>query len=94
MSVMIAPNCMIAGGNHGIVNHGTPMIKQVCSTTGPIIIGNDVWIGANTVVLDGVCIGTGSVIAAGSVVHKDVPPFTIVAGVPAKFLKTATIQHV
>jgi chloramphenicol O-acetyltransferase type B len=50
-------------------------------------IGNDVWIGAGSIVLDGVTIGDGAIIAAGAVVNKDVPPYAIVGGVPAKFIK-------
>ena len=49
-----------------------------------IIVGNDVWIGTRSIILDGVKIGNGAVIAAGSVVTKDVEPYMIVAGVPAK----------
>jgi putative colanic acid biosynthesis acetyltransferase WcaF len=52
-----------------------------------VIIENDVWIGANCIITSGVTIGEGSVIAAGSVVTKNVTPFTIVGGVPAKFIK-------
>jgi len=53
----------------------------------PIEIGNDIWIGARAIILDGVIIGDGAVIACGSVVTKDVPPYAIVAGVPAKVIK-------
>lgn len=53
----------------------------------PITIGNDVWIGARVTILDGVNIGNGAVIAAGAVVTRDVPPYAIVAGVPAKILR-------
>lgn len=53
----------------------------------PIIIGNDVWIGARAMILDGVCIGDGAIVAAGAVVTKDVPPYAIVGGVPAKVIK-------
>lgn len=56
-------------------------------TYAPIHIGRNVWIGANAVVLPGVSIGDGAVVAAGAVVTKDVPPCTIVGGVPAKKLK-------
>lgn len=53
----------------------------------PVIIGNDVWIGANVVILPGVTIGNGAIIAAGAVVSKDVPDYAIVGGVPAKVIK-------
>ena len=52
-----------------------------------IIIGNDVWIGTNAIIRDGVEIGTGSVVAAGAVVTHDVPPYAIVGGIPAKILR-------
>ena len=51
------------------------------------IVGNDVWIGSNVVILGGVTIGHGAIVAAGSVVNKDVPPYSIVAGVPAKIIR-------
>lgn len=57
------------------------------NSIGNVIIQNDVWIGANVVIIDDVVIGTGSVIAAGSVVTKNVEPYSIVAGVPAKIIK-------
>lgn len=51
------------------------------------VIGNDVWIGSHAMIMDGITIGTGAVIGTGSVVTKDVPPYAIVAGVPAKILR-------
>jgi acetyltransferase-like isoleucine patch superfamily enzyme len=54
---------------------------------GPITIGHDVWIGANAIVLSGVTIGNGAVIAAGAVVTRDVPPYAVAAGVPARVIK-------
>ncbi len=51
------------------------------------MIGDDIWIGANAVILPGVTIGSHSVVAAGSVVTKDVPPHSLVAGVPAKIIR-------
>ena len=59
--------------------------------TAPIEIGNNVWIGANSTILAGIKIGDCSIIAAGSVVTKDVPPYTLVGGVPAKFIKKLEI---
>ena len=53
----------------------------------PVTIGNDVWIGAGAIILDGVTIGDGAVIAAGAVVVRDVEPYSIVGGVPAKLIR-------
>lgn len=55
--------------------------------TAPVIIEDDVWIGANVTILGGVKIGKCSVVAAGALVNKDVPPYSVVAGVPAKVIK-------
>ena len=54
---------------------------------GEVVIGSDVWVGANSIILSGVIIGDGAVVAAGSVVVKDVQPYSIVGGVPAKLIK-------
>ena len=56
-------------------------------TTRPVIIGNDVWIGRNAIIMDGVEIGSGAVVASGAIVTKDVPPYAIVGGVPAKVIR-------
>jgi acetyltransferase-like isoleucine patch superfamily enzyme len=84
--VMVAPNVMIAGGNHGTKLNGVPMTLQPCEARG-ILIGDDVWIGANAVIVDGVEIGSGAVVAAGAVVTKNVPPNVVVAGVPARVIR-------
>jgi len=62
-------------------------IKGHPDTKGDIIIGNDVWIGANVTILSGVTVGDGAVIGANSLVIKNVAPYSIAAGVPAKFIK-------
>ena len=65
-------------------------IRDVASAwdnKGDIVIGNDVWIGYQAVVLSGVKIGDGAIIGAGSVVTKDIPPYTIAAGVPARVIR-------
>ncbi|WP_281015799.1 MULTISPECIES: CatB-related O-acetyltransferase [unclassified Mesorhizobium] len=65
----------------------TKTVYEYLRTKGPIIVGNDVWIGTRATILSGVTIGDGAVVAAGSVVSKDVPPYAIVAGNPARFVK-------
>lgn len=83
-NVMIAPHCMIASGNHNYKQLENPIRFAEDVTKGPIIIEDGVWIGANSTIVDGVRIGHNAVVAANSVVTKDVNPFEIVSGVPAK----------
>lgn len=94
--------CSIASGvvfvlsaDHDISRISTFPFKTKCLKTekyeavskGDIKVGDDVWIGQNAIILSGVNIGQGAVIAAGAVVTKDVPPYAIVAGVPAKIIR-------
>lgn len=83
---LIGEYVSIRDADHGMLP-GTPMRLQQ-QTSKPIVIGADVWIGRGAVVLKGVTLGDGAVVAANSVVTKNVPPMTIVAGVPAKTVKT------
>lgn len=87
--VMFGPGVNIHGGNHDISAGVIPMIKRTkqLGEDGLVSIGNDVWIGANAIILAGVSIGNGAVVAAGSVVNKDVPKNSVVGGVPAKVIK-------
>ncbi|MGY8810605.1 MAG: acyltransferase [Pseudomonadales bacterium] len=84
--VIIGPHVKILSENHNFDDPSIPIRLQGVSRVG-IKIDNNVWIGANVTILDGVTIGSGAVIAAGAVVTKDVPPATVVGGVPAKQLK-------
>ena len=88
--VIAGPNLTIITGDHkseaGFFIDET--IKRESSYDQDVVIENDVWIGCNVTILKGVHIGRGSIIAAGAVVTKDIPPYTIAAGVPAKPIKT------
>ena len=84
---MIAPHSTIIGGNHNSSSIKIPMIKQGGSSKG-IVIQDDVWIGANAVILDGVNLGKGSIVGAGSVVTKNIKSYEVVAGVPAKKIRS------
>jgi acetyltransferase-like isoleucine patch superfamily enzyme len=64
-----------------------PYVKEVLMVNKPVVIGDDVWIGTNAVILPGVTIGKHSIIAAGSVVSRDVPDNSIYGGVPAKLMR-------
>lgn len=84
--VIFAQNIVVSGLNHGYQDISVPICKQQC-TTGEIIIEDEVWIGANAVITAGITIGKHSVVAAGSVVTKSVPSYSIVAGNPARIIK-------
>ena len=87
--VHCGPNVMMFAFNHATDSLDIPTINQDYYD-GDIIIEDDVWIGAGSVILSGVKIGKGVVIASNSIINKDVPPFTVVGGVPAKILKYRT----
>lgn len=86
-NIMVAPNCVITSGGHGTKIGDGPMIFQKCPPQKKVIIEDDVWIGANSVILPGVTIKTGAIVAAGSTVTKDVESNSIVGGNPAKLIK-------
>ena len=96
--IIIGDNCLtgkwvtISDNNHGTTSledlHLPPLRRKVVRK-GPIIIGNNVWIGDKATILGGVIIGEGAVVAANSVVTKDVPSYSVVAGNPAKVIKQA-----
>ena len=84
--VNLAQGITVTALNHNFENPDRRIDEQGVSTKS-VTIGNDIWIGANAVILPGVTIGDHSVVAAGAVVTKDVPPHSLVAGVPAKIIK-------
>ena len=81
--VLIGPQVLVVSNNH-VWTDRTRSIRSQGLDAAPIHIGDDVWIGGQAVVLAGVSIGAGAVVAAGAVVTEDVEPWTIVAGVPAR----------
>lgn len=85
-NVMIGPFVMINSGNH-IYNNKNILIRDQGHIKLPIIIENDVWIGAHASILPGVRIGEGAIIAANAVVNKNVEKYTVVGGVPASVIK-------
>ena len=101
----IAKNVLILlGGNHRLdwistypftpmFHTKNPSMKDYNTTKGNVIIKNDVWIGMNSIILSGVTIGNGAVIAAGSVVTKDIPDYAVAAGNPARVIKYRFTQE-
>lgn len=84
--VNLAQGITVTALNHNFEASDKRIDEQGVSTT-PVTIEDDIWIGANAVILPGVTIGNHSVVAAGAVVTKNVPPHSLVAGVPAKIIK-------
>lgn len=90
-NVMMAPDVTILTLKHHHENHSVPVIHQEISPS-KIVIGDDSWIGIRSIILPEVNIGRGAIVAAGSVVTKDVPDYTMVGGVPAKIIKKRIIN--
>lgn len=89
-NVMFGPNVTIMGGDHNTELCGKPMIDNHAKRCGddlPVVIEDDVWVGTRAIILKGVTVGRGAVIAAGSVVTCDVAAYSVVAGCPARWLR-------
>jgi len=84
--VYTSPMTQIIAVNHVFNDPNRPFIEQGITAEG-IVIEDDVWIGSSAVITDGVRVGKGSIVAAGAVVTHDVPPHTVVAGIPARVVK-------
>lgn len=87
-NVMTGPEIVILSYNHGTETDGTPFNQQGYTSRSPVIVGNNVWIGTRAILLPGAMVGSNAVIGAGAVVTKDVPPFSVVAGNPARIVKS------
>ncbi len=92
-NVMMGPECWIYTINHEFSDLSKPMIEQGYQEQKPVIIEDDVWIGGRVTILPGVTIGRGSVLGACSVVTKDVEPYSVVGGNPARVLKYRNSQE-
>jgi acetyltransferase-like isoleucine patch superfamily enzyme len=86
-AVLIGGNCYIGGGRYLTDRLDLPMLDQGVYSKGPVVIEDDVWLGAGATVLDGVHIGKGCVVGAGAVVTKDIPDYAIAVGVPARVIR-------
>ena len=84
--VNLAQGITVTALNHNF-NEADKRIDEQGVSTKPVVIEDDIWIGANAAIMPGVTIGRHSVVAAGAVVTRDVPPYSVVAGVPAKIIK-------
>jgi acetyltransferase-like isoleucine patch superfamily enzyme len=99
--VMFGPNVTIRGGDHNTSVRGQYMYDvhdKLPENDQPVVIEDDTWIGAGAIILKGVTVRRGAIVGAGAVVTKDVPPYSIVAGVPARLLKyrwslTEALEH-
>ena len=86
--VMMAPDVLIITVNHEFSDTETPMMFQGMADYEPVTIEDDVWIGERVIILPGVHIGKGSIIGAGAVVAKDIPPYSIAVGNPARVIRS------
>lgn len=84
---MIATRCVFMPYQHGHSDPTRSMREQPLSSRGDIVVGDDVWLGAQVCVMDGVTIGKGAIVGAGAVVTKDIPPNAVAVGVPARVIR-------
>jgi maltose O-acetyltransferase len=85
-TVIMGPDCVILTENHRFADVGNPIGGQG-KDVAAVVIEDDVWIGIRVMILPGVTIGRSSVIGAGAVVTKDIPPYSVAAGVPARVIR-------
>ena len=91
--VMMGPEVIIYTSGHKFDRTDIPMTEQGSTEAKPVTIGNDVWIGRRVIIMPGVTVGDGAVLGAGAVVTKDIPPYAVAGGVPARVLKSRKPQE-
>lgn len=89
-NVMMAPECVFYTRNHAFDRTDIPMCEQGEQEERPIVVEDDVWFGRRSIIMPGVHIGQGCIVGAASVVTKDIPPYSIVGGVPATIIRART----
>ena len=90
--VMMGPECVVYTQNHISDDVSKPMRMQGMSSFDPVVIGNDVWLGRRVMIMPGCKIGNGVIVAAGAVVTKDLPDYSVCGGVPAKVIKIRGVE--
>lgn len=92
-NVMMGPEVLIYATNHRTSRTDVPMNEQGFTEASPVVIGDDVWIGARVIILPGVAVGPGSILGAGAVIAKDVPPGAVVVGNPGRVVRRRERSH-
>lgn len=86
--IMMGPEVVIYSGGHRFDRTDIPMMDQGFTEKKAVVIGDDVWLGRRVIIMPGVHIGDGCVIGAGAVVTKDIPPYSVAGGVPARVIRS------
>ena len=86
-NTLFAANCYVGGGMYRMDRIDVPVVKQGSYTRGPVKIGDGCWLGAGSVVIDGITLGRDVILGAGAVATKDLPDFAVAAGVPARLVR-------
>lgn len=86
--VMMAPEVVILTQNHEFADPTVPMARQGARPVQPVVIEDDVWLGQRAMILPGVTVGRGSIVGAGAVVAKSIPPYSIAVGNPARIIRS------
>ena len=91
-NVLIASNVLICDSDHVVEPGGVPVTRNAKFVTRPVLVEDNCWVGQNAVILKGVTVGHDSIIGANSVVTRDVPPFSVAGGNPARVIRTLPLR--